>query len=320
MKALVIAASFAAGLLALAGPACAQDLNALNLTVEHAWSGVAPCLSKPNTDAAVAARLEAVSYGVRRVDARVGGIAFIDQPAPLVAAFRQITRRASRSDFVAVPRDCHDVLCASDALFGPEMGRRLLLIAAAWRYNASSLGEQTSRDWTVADLDGLIAGFGDMPDRLFPLNGGEYRALVRRSGQSFWTPAPRLAFEVVAEAGGDQPGIVVEDAWDRASPIERRVIVVHELAHEFTRGRSGWRTAWQAAVDADAQAAQGSSRPGVASVYAKRGLDEDFAESVAAYRYIAPLLKRRAPHRYALLRDGMFGGIEYGSAAKCLGR
>src|SRR6185437_15124077 len=96
----------------------------------------------------IAARLEVESYGARRIDARVAGIAFTDQPAPLVAAFRQITRRASRADFVAVPRDCHEVLCAADALFGPQTGPRLLLIAAAWRYNASSLGEQTSRAWT----------------------------------------------------------------------------------------------------------------------------------------------------------------------------
>jgi hypothetical protein len=114
--------------------------------------------------------------------------------------------------------------------------------------------------------------------------------------------------------------VVIEGGWTRLGDVERRVVLVHELAHEFTRTQGrGWRTAWQEAIQADAEAAANSNLPSVPSAYANRGLDEDFAESVAAYRYIAPLLKRRAPHRYALLKAWMFKGAEYGSARACRG-
>lgn len=324
MRALAVVSACVAAFV-LSNAARAGDLGAINLTVEHAWSGVAPCLSKTAyTEDSIAQRLLQLSHGAELVNARVIGIDFVSQPAPLVTAFRQITRLAPRSgEGVAdrVPAGCHDVLCASRAIFGDEAGPRLLLIAAAYRFNASNLGELTSQSWSVEDLDRMIAAFDDMPKGFFPLTGGEFRALVHRDNESWWTPAPMQAFEVIARAGDREPGIMIEDGWAQASDTERRVVLIHELAHEFTRTQSrGWRTTWQQAVEADAEAAGGTSRPSVASVYAERNLDEDFAESVAAYRYIAPLLKTRAPHRYALLKDWVFKGAEYGSAKACLGR
>jgi len=324
MRALTVASACIAAVV-LSTAAHAGDFGAINLTVEHAWSGVAPCLSKTAyTEDGVAQRLAQLSRGAPIVNAHVIGIDFVSQPAPLVTAFRQITRLIPRSgEGVAdrVPSDCHDVVCASRAVFGDEAGPRLLLIAAAYHFNASSLGETTSQPWTVQDLDRLIAALDDMPRGFFPLPGGEYRALVHRANQSWWAPAPMLAFEVVARSGNGQPGIMIEDGWEQASANERRVVLIHELAHEFTRAQGrGWQTPWVQAMTADAEAAAGPNQPSVASAYAERNLDEDFAESVAAYRYIAPLLKRRAPHRYALLKDWVFKGAEYGSARACLGR
>jgi hypothetical protein len=319
MKTLWVAALIAAAL--AGGTARAQDPGVLNVTVEHVWSGIAPCLAKAAlSDDEIADRLVEVSRGAPAVDAEVNGVAFTAQPRVLVVAFRQITRLASRETLAGrVPADCHDVLCASRAIFGDEAGPRLLLIAAAYHFNASSLGERTNDAWDAEDLDRLIAAFDDLPKGLFPLSG-EYRALVRRDDESWWTPASGQAFQIVARSGERAPGIVVEAGWARVGELERRVVLVHELAHEFARAQArGWRTAWQDAVQADAEAAANTNLPSVPSAYARRGLDEDFAESVAAYRYIAPLLKRRAPHRYALLKDWMFKGAEYGSARACRG-
>ena len=43
----------------------------------------------------------------------------------------------------------------------------------------------------------------------------------------------------------------------------------------------------------------------------------NFAESVAAYRYMPELLAARAPNRYAFLRDTVFLGAEYADEAGC---
>lgn len=311
MKGVAVAIGVAAFLLAGA-PALATEMGGINPTVARAWNGVAPCLSPDRqTDEAIAAKLDALAAGAPRTDAVVAGFALTDQPEPLIAAFRQITRRMPRQARGPVST-CHDVGCAVRALLGAEEGPRLLLLAARYRFNASHLGEYATRSWTAAELDQLIAAFEDMPPSLFPL---EYRALVYRRHAPHLVSSQAM-FELAAEAGHGQPGIVVAQGWHRVGLSERRAIIVHELAHEFVRahGRGiGWNQGWRAAVEADSQA-EGLSLP---SAYAGQNLGEDFAESVAAYRYMAPLLKNRAPHRYAFLREHVFGGLEYGSAAKC---
>ncbi|HEX5776483.1 MAG TPA: hypothetical protein VFX95_07365 [Caulobacteraceae bacterium] len=308
---------------AIAVPAAAGEPAGVNMTVAQAWSGVAPCLANAaRLGRSRAATLERVTASSRRIDARVAGYTFVGEAEPLVAAFRQMTRRAPRSIRPGKNSYCRDVECAARTLFGAEVGSRLLLLAAVYHYNASPLGTEATQPWTVAELDELLDAFGDLPPSLFPLEPAGYRALVYRH-RSHHARAPGSPFEPAASAGEGSEGIVVVQGWRKVGKAERRAIIAHELAHEFTRSlprSSNWRARWARAMAADAQAAAGAGRVSFASVYAQRNLDEDFAESFVAYRYMAPLLKRRAPGRYALLRDWVFKGVEYGSAAQCADR
>lgn len=308
--------------LLISAPAHAAQLEAINPTVAHAWSGVAPCLAPTKTiDASIASRLQGAVRGARRIDATVAGFTFRDEPEPLVSAFRQMTKRLPKSARGArIHGDCQDVQCATRVLFGDEAGPRLLLLAVAYRYNASPLGAEVARPWTAQELDELLAAFGDLPPSLFPLEDSGYRALAHR-----YSPPRTLAlaegkmFALAAVAGERSDGIVVAQAWFKASAAQRRAIIVHELAHEFTRSRGrefDWREPWGAAMRVD-DAARAGRGPSIASAYARTNIEEDFAESATAYRYMAPLLKNRAPARYAFLRDWMFDGLEYGAAAHC---
>ncbi|HEX6859938.1 MAG TPA: hypothetical protein VF138_07030 [Caulobacteraceae bacterium] len=291
----------------------------INLTVAHSWSGVAPCLTGLRQDPGqMERRTLAAVRGARLESAQVRGFSFVDQPAPLIAAFRRMTRLSGRQALPGSDSGCSDVRCAARAVFGEEAGPRLLLLAAVFHYNASDLGELHTRAWSVEELDEVLAAFEDLPPSLFPLDRSEYRALAHRHHQEGRFPESTNLFELAAEAGEGEIGIMIDQGWHHASIAERRAIIVHELAHEFTRARGpalNWRERWQAAVDADA--ARDTRAPTVASAYAMRNLDEDFAESVTAYRYMAPLLMTRAPHRYALLKSMVFDGQEYGSAARC---
>lgn len=319
MKAFATISLAAAAVLALGCiPASAGEFPVLNMTVAHAWSGTAPCLAPAQrSDASIARQLDAAVAGAPLVNAEVAGFTFQAQPEPLVSAFRQMTRLLpSRKGAQA---SCHDVDCAARTVFGQEVGPRLLLLASVYRYNASAMGAEAARPWTAAELDELLAALGDMPASLFPLEDIDYRALVHRRAPE--APASGRAFELAAHAGEGSDGIVFAQGWLKTSAPERRAIVVHELAHEFTRARGqtfNWRAPWSAAMATDARAAEATGQPGMASAYAGTNMDEDFAESVTAYRYMAPLLKRRAPARYAFLKEWMFDGLEYGAATRCL--
>lgn len=318
MKAFAATLLIAAAALALTcAPASAGEFQALNMTVAHAWSGAAPCLSPARrSEVSISGQLHAAVSGAPRVDAEVAGFTFQAEPQPLVSAFRQMTRLLPRN--AVAKAACQDVECAARALFGQEVGPRLLLLAIVYRYNASAAGADAARPWTVAELDELLTAFGDLPASLFPLESVDYRALVHR--QSPELPATGRAFELAAHAGEGSDGIVFAQGWLKTSATERRAIIVHELAHEFTRARGhdfNWRAPWAAAMASDAHDAEASGQPSMASAYAQKNMDEDFAESVTAYRYMAPMLKRRAPARYAFLKDWMFDGLEYGAAAKC---
>lgn len=313
------AAALLGAFLLTAAPAGGADVGVINLTVAHSWSGIAPCLSPGHQSAeAITGKLRAAVRDARIIDAEVIGVRFQNQPEPLVAAFRQMTGQLSRRT-VLIPRDCRTVECAVSALFGPEDGPRLLLLAAVYRYNASAFGGAATQPWSTEELDGVIAAFEDLPPSIFPLGQTEYRILAHRHD----VPAAAAAhamFELAAQAGEGEPGIIIAAGWHKAAGAERRAIIIHEFAHEFVRARGksiDWPRAWATAAGADAAIAGHVAKPTVASAYAQKNLDEDFAEAFTAYRYMAPLLLRRAPHRYAFLRDQVFGGVEYGSSNSC---
>ena len=311
--------TLAAALLGAPG-ARAAEFKVINLNATGAWNGAAPCLTADRqTDASIAQRLSSMGGGKALVEADVAGFRLIAQPAPLVRAFKEITAQLPSRTSNARDGDCHDVSCASRAVFGQAVGTRLLLLAAAYRYNAVGLVGGASA-WTPAQLDLVLASFGDLPTAAFITTSNQYRTFRDSTAKAF--PATVLAAHrqgVAAEAGEGQPGITVYPHFHQASAKERRAIVVHEMAHEFARGfadRGDWKSAWAEAAALDAAQA-GENETSFASGYAQTNVDEDFAESVVAYRYSAAMLLKRAPHRYAILRQQMFSGVEYQAGGTC---
>jgi hypothetical protein len=278
-------------------------------TVAEAWSGVAPCLGG---DESTAAARFAVAPADASATAKVSGLTLTDAPERL-DAFRALARRMDKAALArARDADCQDVACAAEAAFGTETASQIVSLAV--RYHYVAVDKKTA--WDADELDELAASLSDLPDGWF--GGKDYRLLVRRHGDS-WTPTPTPpSLTLVAMAGAGLPGVLVQDGWATLRPTARRAAIVHEMAHEFSRRQSGgWRRGWMAAEAADEALMAGEGRTSAVSAYAETNPEEDFAESVAAYRYMPPALIRRAPNRYAFLKAQVFGGLEYGSAAKC---
>jgi hypothetical protein len=280
-----------------------------SLTVAGAWNGIAPCL------AAVEGSYLTERNGPKE-SARIAGFE-LQGTAPELSAFTALTDAAALQ-IVRGAGGCRDVNCAARRLFGPEFGPRLLRLAVEYHYLPFGPDGRVSQHWSVAELDEVTAAFADLPPALFPLSD-EYRRIWHDHGRLARMAASLGAgVEVVARAGHGVEGIVIGPGWHRAHRTERRAGLVHEIAHEFARARGrsfNWRDAWKAQMAADAARDEAS---GVEiSAYAAASIDEDFAESVTAYRYRAPLLKRTAPHRYAFLKVWFFDGLEYGAAYSC---
>jgi hypothetical protein len=307
----------AAVLLTLGSPANAQ-IETVNMTVGGAWNGVAPCLGATETDLRQLEFLSASqAIGGRVIDARVAGYQLRRQPVALVGALQRLsaTSGATRQPGSA---DCTDVHCAARALFGSELGPRAMRILLAFGYNAADRQERVTQPWASSELDEALGAFSDLPASMFPLDDNP-RLLVHQHTERTLTGPGMRHYAVAARAGEGVSGILIDQGWHHVGRNERRAIIAHEIAHEFTRTRGrfiNWSDIWTEAMRADAAAAE----PGAftfASGYAQTNVDEDFAESFAAYRYMAQTLKRRAPNRYALLREWAFDGLEYNSARRC---
>ena len=290
-------------------------------TIAETWDGRAACLDTRETSLGLQLAPHLAEGGV---DAEVAGFDLKDQPAEAVAAFRALTRQLdrdiARGRAPAPASSCQDVVCAMSALVGPDLGPRMLLLAMRYGYMTSDLGARADRRWTAAELDVVLAAAADLPQDWFSPEGGAYRILLHRNTEAvvrMGAMAPASGY-LVALAGEGYPGVLVADGWDRIDLLQRRVVMVHELAHELSRkAPKRWRSAWWRAAKADRALGRASGAASAVSVYADTDLGEDFAESVAAYRYMPELLAARAPNRYAFLRDTVFLGAEYADEAGC---
>lgn len=327
------AVSAALALTALASPAAAFPLlpflkpppspravdGPMFWSIAETWGGWAPCMTGRETSLGL--QLAPLLEG-GGVSVELAGFQLEDQSPAAVEAFAALTadlrRRIRSGKAEAPPSNCRDVPCAMTALFGPDVGPRLLLLALAYHFDASDLGASADRPWTAAELDEILGALSDLPEEWFPLDLHDFRLLLYRDAeaQARIGPAPGNAGDLIAIAGEGFPGILVAGGWRKLSHLERRATLVHEIAHEYARTHH-WRGAWSRAMRDDRAAARIAGTESAVSTYAEESPDEDFAESVAAYRYMGDFLEARAPARYAYLRDRVFHGLEYRAEETC---
>ncbi len=292
-------------------------------TVEDIWPGIATCLT-PNQleDRGLLSALDDQSVLSPHISARIRGFDFDRQPQVLVDAFARLTRDMPGNADHRKP-SCGSVACAADEVFGSGIGVRLLYLIVRYQFNASYFASPGTTPWTASELDVVIAALHDFPPALLPFQPGLYRPLLRdgrveRFAGLLSVPQTSL---VAISAPDRKVGIRVGGLWEERYRPFRRVAIFHELAHDFMRSQQDLfdaRSTWQNAIWADARLGTNETvKHRSVSQYATTNLDEDFAESATAYRYLPVLLKARAPHRYRLLQFWMFDGLDYMDAATC---
>ena len=263
----------------------------------------------------------------RRISKTVHGVRFENEPKELVDAFEQLTTRNSvyggkynvkeaQVNVQAVHQvnpACKSVACAMEKIWGSELGQKILYVKLKHGYNASELAFDNASRFTVPEINDVLMSLEDLPPTLQPLGfRGDQRIVPYTPGQSVYGPDER----VLANSG-----IIFFDSWRERNSLTRQYTSFHELAHNISsrtenadnsnewKQLSGWKQlgdTWEENPDACMISKYGMETPA-----------EDFAETIAAYRYNPATLESSCPEKYRYMRDRVFGGMEYKNNSQC---
>lgn len=264
-------------------------------------------------------------YPPAQAEASFAGIRLQNENPAFVEVLRKLTqiperkpgsicvwcRNSSEQKYYNVPTDCKSVICAAKAAFGEKEGLRMLYLMDRFGFNSSADIFKDSSPWKTKELDLAISSMQDMPSFMFPLDPNQkFTHYTRGTGQG------RGNLEIIANASME-----FYSGFDKLENDEvRTYTIVHEWGHNLGSdlkvdtskewlNLSGW-------VDKGGDWSLGKPKT-VVSNYAKTNPSEDFAESVATYRYNPQLLLAVNPEKYQFIKEVVFQGVEYLDGETC---
>lgn len=205
-------------------------------------------------------------------------------------------------------KTCQKVYCASQILFGPNVGPVMLYLVHKFSINTSPYVWSYAKLFSESELKDIVKALEYLPEHLLPLNynqqlirfddrykkmvyGDNYQRVIANSSMHF--------FNLFTE----------QSSWERQSTV------LHELAHVFAKTNLGqfdlhkdWTqiSQWKL-IDEDWL----SSTKNFVSTYSAENPLEDFAESFVAYRLDPKRLKKVEPKKYDYLKNMVFDGQEF---------
>ncbi len=255
----------------------------------------------------------------------IHGVSLIAERPELISAFRELTTMRNATGTKNYPDGqanlaayninpaCVKVMCAVEKIWGPSMGPKILYLKLHYDLNTSELSIFNTSRFTEAELNDVMIGLGDLPPRL--KNAGRpHQQLVHYARGEM--PSIHQGTNTAADSS-----INLYDRWSNRSGLSRQYVLFHEMAHNISHHlgdldnsprfleMAGWiKTGqeWEKTSEFCAVSNYGSTDP-----------DEDFAETVAAYRYNAATLRDQCPKKYDYMRGMVFAGTEYLDSSSC---
>lgn len=246
------------------------------------------------------------------------------------AAFRDLLPPDAGVPSTDKYKACEDDLCRAKAAFGDAEGVQLLYLRLRYNINSSHYATPRADVATRANLDRILSSVLDYPPFFFPLSDRQiFIAKFKRGYMIPETQPEKVMGEVQAFAVG-RSHVFLYDFWEKQdSEALQEYTLSHELAHIVAAelgGRQGNRPdlssqwleigGWKLQGLSDWVFDQEKMRE-FPSVYSFTNPQEDFAESVVAYRYRARELYKRSPERYRYIKEVLFQGIEFTSEQAC---
>jgi len=275
----------------------------------------APCRKTYPDLATQEAYLKRVAEGSPTKQTTVGGVQLEDSPI-MIALYRDMV---GYDDFNEPPEesqnlaakysigpDCKKVQCALGKIFGDKRAKEMLYMKQKFGINISPFTKDSRQSFNESELGHIKKAIMDFPPHLLPLD--ENRSCTRLHKDY------TLGLGVLANAT-----ITFANDWNNYGPGLMEATVLHEMAHNFGSDKkideskdwlaaSGWTQKGEEWV---------ATKDNFVSDYAASNPHEDFAETTVAYRYDPEKLKRLSPEKYKILKDKVFGGVEYTNAQMC---
>ncbi len=263
------------------------------------------------------------SYGANKgVDRTIHEIDFKNESPYLLEQFKLLfTKEAIESNDLQLPISCHKFICVIDKVFGKKNGLLQSYIIMKYGFNTSPYSNlqnryfQSSRSpirWKKADLLNILSAFTLLPE-MFTKHLFKNKPLMRID-----VDADNIANAVIK----------IFNKFDNYLDGEKQMTIYHEVAHGLCRNldqsplwskAGNWRCNQQYLNDPlFSKLAYSTKTPEMCiSGYSETNPSEDCAESVMAYRLKPEELKSIAPEKYQIIKDFIFGGLEYLPGSSC---
>jgi|GEM_PF-2285549 len=282
----------------------------------------APCRQPIPTDAQMREWLAAHDSGTKS-SKNIHGVNLQDESVENIRALEHlITLKDWRKNPLTNQQpqyssSCSQALCAVTELLG-DAGVMALYMQRRYGFTPSHLAYAETSPWTRGQLGQALIGVQEFPEGVFPME--EARPFVRfKAGllpQGYG--ATTVADSIVR----------FFDRWLQIPDGEKQATTSHELGHALAAETGADRSAaWLALSGWESYTTQGPYGPeekftatikeAIVSGYGTTSPVEDYAESVAAYRYNPQILRTRSPAKYDFIKHSVFNGIEYTNAQAC---
>ncbi len=222
--------------------------------------------------------------------------------------------------------ECKKVICAVKKIWKKELALKFLYIATRFKISPSEYRMEARDVWRVEEIDDVLIALEDMPqtfyDTLSPIKRPKQITHYLR-GKTL----PGHSKDAVGWAT-----ITFYDNWFTFSNIDRQYFVLHEFGHNLSKNPSmenldesqqwmnigGWIKDNKDIPFYKIKKYKKSKEKNFISGYSKENPVEDFAESVAAYRYIPKKFFDISEDKYNYLKKNVFKNLEFNTEEQCL--
>lgn len=259
----------------------------------------------------------------------VRGVVFSNERSHLVYAFKKLVTPVNQVQKNKIPpldfkqkfnfRKCDKVLCASEIIFGKDVGAKMVYLMDQFELNTSSYAYSNSTNFNSSELNDLIGSLEFLPDHVNIFKENQKLSRYPRNQIKPGKDARLLA----------NASMEFFDSWSNLAPPMRQYVAYHEYAHRLASAHLNsfdasliWRQMgnWVSDEAQFNRAFRNSqTEHHTVSSYATTNPWEDFAESLSAYRFNPTLLKATSIEKYNYIKFLVFDGQEFESEAHCYG-
>lgn len=239
------------------------------------------------------------------------GYNFINEEPSLLTAFEQITSKFP--GYRPTKSTCQDVLCATDELFGKDIGNRLLYLYLRHGFNAGP-DKVVNPTLTANNLEDITQAVEDFPATAF--HSPKSRIFLSETENSIWA-------QTLISDDHKYNTMDFTETWNKLPTREyKQYTVTHEFGHMLNAslfGKMSDTLEWRKISSTEPlnKFSNLVLAKSAVSSYGMTSPSEDFAECVAAYRYNPKLLLGRSKAKYLFIKYAVYDGMEFLTPKNC---